>query len=207
MGARTRGRLTPLLLAGALAVAAAGRPYAQSAPAEAAPVRVEIVTDLGRIEIELDAARAPATTANFLRYVDGGFFDGGQFHRSARTETQADRAVKIEVVQASVNQAREKDEFAPIALERTSKTGLLHRDGTVSMARGGPDTATSSFFVCLGDQPSLDAGGARNPDGQGFAAFGRVVSGMDVVRRIHQSPAKAETLTPPVRIQTARRVR
>jgi peptidyl-prolyl cis-trans isomerase A (cyclophilin A) len=111
------------------------------------------------------------------------------------------------VVQASVNAAREKDEFVPIALERTSKTGLLHRDGTVSMARGGPDTATSSFFVCLGDQPSLDAGGARNPDGQGFAAFGRVVAGMDVVRRIHQSPAQGETLTPPVRILSARRVR
>ena len=91
-------------------------------------------------------------------------------------------------------------DFPPIALERTSAIGLLHRDGTLSMARNEPDTATSDFFICIGDQPSLDFGGKRNPDGQGFAAFGRVVKGMDVVRKIQAAPAQEQTLTPPVRI-------
>jgi peptidyl-prolyl cis-trans isomerase A (cyclophilin A) len=86
-------------------------------------------------------------------------------------------------------------------------TGILHRDGTISMARSGSDTATSDFFICIGDQPSLDFGGARNPDGQGFAAFGRVVSGMDVVRAIHKAPAEGEALTPPVLLTRATRIR
>jgi peptidyl-prolyl cis-trans isomerase A (cyclophilin A) len=97
--------------------------------------------------------------------------------------------------------------FEPIRLERTRDTGLRHQDGTVSMARAEPDTATSDFFVCIGDQPELDFGGQRNPDGQGFAAFGRVVKGMDVVRRIQLAPADGQTLTPPVSILSAGRLR
>jgi len=169
-------------------------------------VRVRFETALGAFEVEVDAARAPVTTANFLKYVDGGFYDGGRVHRSARLETQAARAVKIEVIQAGINPARERDELPPIPLERTSVTGLLHKDGVISMARSGPDSATSDFFICIGDQPSLDFGGARNLDGQGFAAFGRVVSGMDVVRAIHKAPAEGENLSPPIRILSARRV-
>ena len=163
-------------------------------------VRVRFETALGAFEVEIDAARAPVTTANFLKYVDGGFYDGGRVHRSARLETQATRAVKIEVIQGGINPARERDEFPAIPLERTSATGILHKDGTISMARSGPDTATSDFFICIGDQPSLDFGGARNPDGQGFAAFGRVISGMDVVRRIQRAPAEGQALAPPVKI-------
>ena len=176
--------------------------------AQAGPqaVRVRIETARGAFEVELDAARAPVTTANFLKYVDGGFYDGGRVHRSARIETQATRPVKIEVIQAGINPARQSDAFPAIPLERTSATGLLHKDGTISMARSGPDTATSDFFICIGDQPSLDFGGARNPDGQGFAAFGRIVSGMDVVRAIHKAPADGEALTPPVAIIRAARV-
>jgi peptidyl-prolyl cis-trans isomerase A (cyclophilin A) len=86
-------------------------------------------------------------------------------------------------------------------------SGILHKDGTISMARSGPDTAVSDFFICIGDQPSLDFGGARNPDGQGFAAFGRVVAGMDVVRAIHKAPAEGETLSPPIVITRASRVK
>jgi peptidyl-prolyl cis-trans isomerase A (cyclophilin A) len=176
--------------------------------ATAAPVRVRVQTELGDFIVELDAARAPATTANFLRYVDAGHYDGGSFHRTVKMDNQPESPVKIEVVQAGVNPARAKDGFPPIALERTSATGLAHKDGVVSMARSGPDSATSGWFVCINDQPSLDFGGARNPDGQGFAAFGRVVSGMDVVRRIQQSPSsadrrtntEAQRLTPPVMI-------
>ena len=170
------------------------------------PVRVRIETALGTIDAEIDTVHAPRSAANFLRYVDAGMFEGGQFHRSARLETQADRPVKIEVIQASLSDEQEKHEFPPIALERTSETGLTHKDGTLSMARAQPDTATSSFSICVGDQPSLDFGGKRNPDGQGFAAFGRVIAGMDVVHKIHRAPAKGEQLDPPVRILRIRRI-
>jgi peptidyl-prolyl cis-trans isomerase A (cyclophilin A) len=177
------------------------------AQAGAHTIRVRFDTALGAFEVEVDPVRAPVTATNFLKYVDGGFYDGGRVHRSARLETQAARPVKIEVIQAGINLARKREEFPAIPLERTSVTGILHKDGTVSMARSGPDTATSDFFICIGDQPSLDFGGARNPDGQGFAAFGRVVSGMDVVRAIHQAPAEGENLTPPVTIFRTSRVK
>ena len=173
---------------------------------ETKPTKVEIVTDLGSIVIEVDAEHAPATAANFLRYVDAGLYDGGRFHRTVTPGNQPDNKVKIEVIQGGIDATREKEDGAPIALERTRDTGLAHRDGTVSMARAEPDTATSDFFICIGDQPSLDFGGARNPDGQGFAAFGRVVAGMDVVRAIQAAPADGQTLTPPLVIQRARRV-
>jgi peptidyl-prolyl cis-trans isomerase A (cyclophilin A) len=187
----------------ALIVCALSLPITQ---AGAQTVRVRLDTALGVFEVELDPVRAPGTVANFLKYVDGGFYDGGRVHRSARLETQAARPVKIEVIQAGINPARRSDAFPAIPLERTSATGILHKDGTISMARSGPDTATSDFFICIGDQPSLDFGGARNPDGQGFAAFGRVVSGMDVVRAIHKAPAEGENLTPPISITRASRV-
>ena len=161
--------------------------------------RVVIQTDLGEIEVEVDSIHAPVTSANFLRYVDLGFYRVGRFHRTVRAENQPDNKVKIAVVQAGLDSLRVKD-FPPIPLERTRTTGLKHRDGTISMARDGPDTATSDFFICVGDQPELDFGGKRNPDGQGFAAFGRVMLGMDVVARIHGAPAEGQTLEPPVRI-------
>jgi peptidyl-prolyl cis-trans isomerase A (cyclophilin A) len=164
------------------------------------PVRVLVQTEMGNIELEVDAARAPSTATNFLKYVDGGFYDGGQFHRTVTLDNQPADAVRIEVIQASINRERAKEEFPRIPLERTNQTGLAHKDGTVSMARGSADTATSSFFICVGDQPELDFGGKRNADGQGFAAFGRVVKGMDVVRKIQRAPAEQQTLTPPIRI-------
>ena len=132
-----------------------------------------IDTEAGQIEIELDAARAPRTVANFLRYVDEQFFDGTSFYRTVTAGNQPDNLIKIAVIQGGADGTRAAHD--PIALERTSVTGLKHLDGTVSMARNGPDTATSEFFICVGDQPELDFGGRRNADGQGFAAFGRVV--------------------------------
>jgi peptidyl-prolyl cis-trans isomerase A (cyclophilin A) len=164
---------------------------------------VVLHTQLGDIEMELDAVHAPATTANFLRYVKGGFYTGGQFHRTVTMQNQPDSPVKIEVVQAGINPEKKKEGFPAIALERTNVTGVKHVDGAVSMARGGPDSATSDFFICVGDQPELDFGGKRNADGQGFAAFGRVVKGMDVVRKIQGSPADKQKLTPPVGISGA----
>jgi peptidyl-prolyl cis-trans isomerase A (cyclophilin A) len=163
-------------------------------------IRVLIQTDKGNIEVELDAVKAPNTVANFLKYVDGKYYEGGRFHRTVTPQNQPDNKVKIEVVQAGINPDKMKDEFPPVKIERTKETKLLHKDGTISMARDGPDTATSDFFICIGDQPELDFEGKRNPDGQGFAAFGRVVKGMDVVKKIQQAPADAQTLKPPIKI-------
>ena len=178
---------------------------AERAEAQAYP-RVIIQTDLGNIEVEIDTAHAPLTAANFLRYVDLGFYRFGRFHRTVRADNQPDSKVKIAVVQAGLDSLRVKD-FPPIKLERTSVTKLLHKDGTISMARDGPDTATSDFFICVGDQPALDYGGKRNPDGQGFAAFGRVMLGMDVVRKINAAPATGQALEPAVRIKNIVRKR
>lgn len=168
--------------------------------------RVRIQTALGDIVAVLDTISAPVTSANFLRYVDAGLYSGGSFHRTVKPDNQPNNTVKIEVIQGGRDSAH-ADEFDPIPLERTSVTHLRHLDGTVSMARGGPDTATSDFFICVGNQPALDYGGARNPDGQGFAAFGRVTSGMEVVRRIQQSPAQRQSLTPAIEIVSIERVR
>jgi peptidyl-prolyl cis-trans isomerase A (cyclophilin A) len=170
------------------------------------PVRVLIETDAGEIEAEIDTVRAPITAGNFLKYVDAGLFDGGRFFRTVRPDNQVDKPVKIAVIQAAGSRDRRAEFFPPIPLERTSVTGLSHKDGTLSMARAAPDTARESFSICVGDQSSLDFGGARQLDGQGFAAFGRVVRGMDVVRKIQMSPANGETLTPAVAIMTIKRV-
>ena len=168
-------------------------------------VTVLVVTDLGEITVAIDAEHAPHTAANFLRYVDTGAYDGGQFHRTVTIQNQPDNDVRIEVIQASKNRGQPDDNLDPIQLERTSVTGLRHTDGAISMARGGPDTATSSFFFCIGDQPSLDFGGDRNPDGQGFAAFGHVVSGAEVIREIQMQPADGQRLEPPIRIVSVSR--
>ena len=108
--------------------------------------------------------------------------------------------MKIEVIQGGASAASDRLRLPAIELERTNVTGLQHVDGTISMARAGPNTATSDFFICIGPQPALDFGGHRNLDGQGFAAFGKVLNGMQVVRAIQQSRSSAQSLTPPVTI-------
>ena len=163
-------------------------------------VLVEAQTELGTFVIEVYPGKAPNTVANFLRYVDGGFFDAGRFHRTVHSENQPNDSVRISVIQGDISPDRRADGYPAIALERTNLTGLKHVDGAISMARGGPDSASSSFFICIGDQPSLDFGGNRNLDGQGFAAFGVVVEGMDVVRAVNQAPAEGQNLVPPVGI-------
>jgi peptidyl-prolyl cis-trans isomerase A (cyclophilin A) len=191
----------------ALAVVAIMVAVSVARPAAQGPVRVLVKTELGDIVLEVDARRAPNTAANFLRYLDAGHYDGGTFHRTVKMDNQPESPVKIEVIQAGVNPDRAKDGFPAIALERTSVTGLRHTDGVISMARGQADSATSGWFICINDQPSLDFGGARNPDGQGFAAFGRVVQGMDVVRAIQKAPnTDAQRLTPPIKILKASRI-
>lgn len=153
-------------------------------------VHVVMATTLGNIEIEVLVEAAPLTSGNFLRLVDGGHLNGGTFYRVVSPENDHGSPV-ISVIQGGIGDA--DGPFAPIAHESTDDTGLLHTDGAISMARAGVGTATTEFFICIGDQPALDFGAARNPDGQGFAVFGRVVAGMDVVRAIHQSPADAPT--------------
>lgn len=168
---------------------------------EAGLVHIRIETDAGTILADLDSAHAPASVTNFLRYVDAGMYRDGSFYRTVRADNQPRDSVRIAVIQGGRRADREVRSFAPVALERTNATGVLHKDGTLSMARGGPDTATEAFFICVGDQPSLDFGGHRNLDGQGFAAFGRVTSGMEVVRGINAASANAQQqLQPPIRI-------
>ena len=186
-----------LLLAGLLALAAF------AAAAAEAPL-VLIKTEKGDITVEVDHARAPVTAANFLRYVDGKLYDGSVFHRTVTLDNQPDDAVRIEVIQGGL--LPDAKAFPPIAHETTATTGLKHLDGTISMARGTPGSATSSFFFCIGLQSELDFGGKRNPDGQGFAAFGKIVSGMDVVKAIHVLPAEGQALKPPVKIISIRRI-
>jgi peptidyl-prolyl cis-trans isomerase A (cyclophilin A) len=185
-----------------VALAAASAVAALTAASPSHP-RVTIKTEQGDIVVEVDPARAPITAANFLRYVDAGLYDGSTFHRTVTLDNQPDNAVRIEVIQGG--QLPADKEFPPIAHETTAATGLRHLDGVISMARDRPGTATSSFFICINDQPELDFGGRRNPDGQGFAAFGQVVEGMGTVRAVQRRPARGQQLTPPVRILTVRR--
>lgn len=174
-------------------------------------VMVRFETELGNIDVALSGDKAPITVTNFLKYVDGGFYSGGLFHRTVKTakgsrqDNQPQSPVKIDVVQGGVN-PNQKLGFGPIELERTAKTGLKHIDGAISMARSGPNTATSDFFFCIGDQPSLDFAGQRNPDGQGFAAFGLALKGREVLERIQAAPAEAQRLTPPIKIYRIARI-
>lgn len=188
-------KVPPLRSAGWIAALLA---IASVSSAQQLPV-VVIQTALGDIEVEVDSIRAPITAANFLRYVDLGFYRFGQFYRTVRSDNQPRDQIKIGVIQAGLDSLRVKD-FPPIRLERTKVTGISHKDGTVSMARDGSDTATSDFFICIGDQPQLNYGGKRNPDSQGFAAFGHVLVGMNVVKKIQAAPAEDQRLTPPIKI-------
>ena len=173
-------------------------------------VGVRLDTRFGLIMLAVDTAHAPATAANFLKYVDAGLYTGGRFHRATRPDNYTPALPNrpmMELIQGGINPDRRKEGFPPIPLERTSVTGLTHVAGTVSMARGtAADTATSDFFILLDDQPSLDFGGRRFDDGQGAAAFGRVLDGLSVVRRIQQQPAQGQTLTPPIAILFANRL-
>ena len=164
--------------------------------------RVLLDTELGEIAIAVDLKNAPLTACNFLKNVAAQAYTRGYFGRSVRPDNQASAAVPIAVIQAYPH--KDFVAFAPVKLERTRDSGLHHLDGTVSMARMNPDDATDNFFICIGAQPQLDFGGRRNPDGQGFAAFGKVVHGMPLVMRIQSGPAEGEKLTPPVSIRAAR---
>lgn len=153
-------------------------------------VRVRMTTDLGVVDIEINSEAAPISANNFLRLVDGGHMDGTSFYRVVSPENDNGRP-PISVIQGGNGSG--DSPFDPIAHESTEDTGLLHLNGAISMARGDVGTASTEFFICIGAQPALDFAAQRNPDGQGFAVFGYVVDGMDVVQAIHQQPSDAPT--------------
>lgn len=176
--------------AAAVLVAACAMPRAR-APAV---VVVTLETTAGDIDIAVETGRAPITAADFLRYVDAGLYEGGTFFRAVRPDNDR-TSPHVDVVQAGMTD--DARGLPPIAHETTRDTGLTHVDGTVAVARAAPGTGTAAtFFIVVGNQPALDYGGLRNPDGQGFAAFGRVIRGMDVVRRLHAMPTTAAADSP-----------
>ncbi|MFC2112919.1 peptidylprolyl isomerase [Bacteroidota bacterium] len=168
--------------------------------------QVLISTTLGDIVVELYPEMAPITVENFLKYVDRDLFRSASFYRTVTMENQPDNKIKIEVIQGGLWYTDTLSILENISHETTEVTGIRHEDGTISMARNEPGSAGSEFFICVNDQPSLDYGGLRNPDGQGFAAFGKVVKGMDIVKLIHQSPNKKQALIPPIEIISISRV-
>jgi peptidyl-prolyl cis-trans isomerase A (cyclophilin A) len=162
--------------------------------------QVEIQTSLGNINLEIDTIHAPETAKNFLAHVEKGTFKPAVFYRTVRQDNQPNSAIKIEVIQGGLFSDAEIEKHSGIRHETIRETGLKHLDGTISMARNEPGSASTEFFICMGNQPELDFGGRRNPDGQGFAAFGKVIKGMDVVRKIQQLPDENQYLKEPVKI-------
>ena len=169
----------------------------------AIPISME--TELGSIQMVLYPDRAPITVSNFLRYVDENRYKDFHFYRVVHMENQPDNDVKIEVIQGGLGFDKHPMELPTILHETTDKTGIRHLNGTLSMARLEPGTASSEIFICINDQPELDFGGKRNPDGQGFAAFGKVISGMDVVRKIQLLPETNQILDKVVKVNSIQR--
>lgn len=180
----------------------------------AEPVMVMLETQKGTIELEIDTDRAPISAGSFLAHVDAGLYNAGGFYRTVYPENDNGNP-KISVIQGGVLPGIEG--LSPVEHETTDQTGILHKDGVISLARGDVGTGSgAAFFICIGDQPSLDMGGGRavSGDRQGFAAFGRVVSGMNIVRAIHKSRPSSSSedaylagqiLDPPVHILKAYR--
>lgn len=187
----------PICFLAGLALLASTSPTRSQQQPPLTAVDVTIETGAGTVTARLELAKAPISSCNFLRYALAGDYDGGRFFRTVHGVD----AVPIDVIQAEARQGEEFSRFAPIPLERTSLTGLTHEAGALSMARWGPDTATSSFSILAKASPGMDYGGLRNPDRQGFAVFGKVIGGMDVVSTIHRRPAVEEKLQAPVEIR------
>ena len=161
-----------------------------AAPRETVTTNIAFKTSKGDIIVELYNQIAPITVDNFLRHLDGGHYDGSSFYRTV-THQNDNGSPKIEVIQGGLGDIDKP--FPAISHESTNITKLKHEDGTISMSRGEVNSATSDFFICIGSQQGLDFGGERNNDGQGFAAFGKVIEGMDIVRDINGMPSNKKT--------------
>ena len=191
-------------------IAAGGALAAWPVLGQAALPRARLTTTLGDIDVELAVDRAPITANNFLAYVDQKRLDGSSFYRAMKLVAEPLDGL----VQGGL-QGNSAKMLAPIAHEPTTKTGLSHKDGTISLARYAPGTATSDFFICVGDVTSLDADPSQSGDNLGFAAFGHVIAGLDVVKKILTSPVsptkgqdsmKGQMLDPEIAVLTARRI-
>lgn len=167
-------------------------------------IQCKIETSIGDIIVELYPKKAPITVNNFMKYVDNNLYENSSFFRVCTPENEAERDIKIDVIQGG-NVDNSKS-FDPIVLETTNKTNILHKNGTISMARSSANTATSSFFICINDQPELDFGGKRHNDGLGFAAFGKVTKGMDIVLKIQSGDNKNQRLLEPIIIKNITRI-
>jgi peptidyl-prolyl cis-trans isomerase A (cyclophilin A) len=164
--------------------------------------RVKIETKFGDIEVELYADKAPKSVAAFLSYIDSGYYKNASFYRVLNDDNQPSDADKSELIQGGIwktNYALSAS-LPGIAHESTKQTGILHKNGTISLARQAAGTANTEFFICVGDQPGFDYGGTNNADGLGYAAFGRVVKGMDVVKSIYDAPENEQSFDPQIDI-------
>lgn len=170
-------------------------------------IHILFETEFGGITFELYPKNAPLTVANFLAYVDENRFIGACFYRVVHLDNQPNNDIKIEVIQGGLKEDDHPQGLPPIPHETTAETGIHHTHGTISMARNEPGTASSEFFICINDQPELDFGGRRNPDGQGFSAFGRVVKGMDIVAKIQSQPAEDQYLIKDISITNIGRLK
>ncbi len=163
---------------------------------------VEIQTQFGDIEIELYPDQAPKTVAAFLSYIDSGYYKRCSFYRVLSDDNQPSNAPKTELIQGGIWKTKNKiaSSLKGIPHETTQQTKILHKSGMISLARLAPGTATTEFFICVGNQPGLDYGGENIEDHQGYAAFGKVIKGMDVVRKIYKQNEDNQYFDPPVGI-------
>jgi peptidyl-prolyl cis-trans isomerase A (cyclophilin A) len=166
---------------------------------------IEIQTSLGDIELELYPDQAPKSVTAFLSYVDSGFYRDATFYRVLNNENQPSDAFKSNLIQGGLWGKGKRKNLPGIPHETTQQTHILHKDGTISLARLEPGTATTEFFICIGDQPGYDYGGENNSDGQGYAAFGKVVKGFDIVSRIYNQPETDQYFIPRIPIYNIKR--
>lgn len=163
---------------------------------------IEIQTSKGDIEVELYPDQAPKTVQAVLSYIKAGYYKNSSFYRVLNNDNQPSNAPKAELIQGGLYRSnpRVHDTLPGIPHETTQQTHIQHKSGVISLARLAPGTATSEFFICLGDQPGFDYGGENNPDKQGYAAFGKVVKGMDIVNKIYNQREEDQAFDPPVPI-------
>lgn len=189
-------------------------------------IRIEIDTNMGRLTAEIYEEKAPKTAAYFLRYVDEGFYNGTKIYRSLREDNQGANTAKIDIVEMGycnsyydrilrrgLGEGEAYDEtqgFIPpypkISVETTEETGLKHEDGTLSLGRDNADQVDTNVFICIGNQPNLDYGGARHPDGYGFSAFGKIIEGMDIIKEIHSLPLEGQRIIKDITVRTIQRL-
>jgi peptidyl-prolyl cis-trans isomerase A (cyclophilin A) len=176
-----------------------------SQPQQGNPI-VKIETAAGDIEVELFQNKAPKSVTAFLSHVDNGIYNNASFYRILNEDNQPSTAIEPSLIQGGTYKSKNAPQnLAHIPHETTQETGILHKAGTISLARLEPGTATTEFFICLNDEPGFDYGGENNPDKHGYAAFGKVVKGMDVVRKIYNRPEEDQAFTPPVAIYNIKR--